>query len=140
MKKRVHVRVFSGSFKNKEDFKETLKNIELSLNVFLKEERIFYKKNRIFLNPKKCLKVDLKKDTISITLRYYLKPIADPFLLVNPKIKIIFLGNEIPLKADVLFLDRTYGKKEKPFTYYLKKMQWLFFKKSSLTVYFRSDS
>lgn len=139
MKKSVHVRVFSGSFKNKEDFKETLKNIELALNVFLREG-VFYKKNRIFLNSKKCLKVDLKKDTISITLRYYLKPIADPFLLVNPKIKIIFLGNEIPLEVNVLFLDRTYGKKEKVFNYYLKKMQWLFFKKSSLTVYFRSNS
>ena len=139
MKKSVHVRVFSGSFKNKEDFKETLKNIELALNVFLREG-VFYKKNRIFLNSKKCLKVDLKKDTISITLRYYLKPIADPFLLVNPKLKIIFLGNEIPLEVNVLFLDRTYGKKEKVFNYYLKKMQWLFFKKSSLTVYFRSNS
>lgn len=138
MKKRVYIEVFSGSFKNKDEFKEALKNIELHLNIFLKEG--IYKKNRIFLNPEKCLKVDLKKDTIIITLRYYLKPIAEPFLLVNTKIKIIFLGNEIPTEAKVLFLDRTYGKKEKPFTYYLKKMQWLFLKKPSLTVYLRSDS
>jgi|GEM_PF-3124108 hypothetical protein len=139
MKKNVYVRVFKGSFKNKEDLKSTLKNIELSLNVFLREG-IFYKKNRIFLNPKKCLKVKITKNTISVTLRYYLKPVENPFLLVNPRIRIFFLGNEIPTEAKVLFLDKTYGKKEKAFTYYFKKMQWLFFRKSSLTVYFRSNS